>query len=324
LISEASATSGADRVVRVILPQTAAESVGAVLMDLLGPFEQKMVAGGTAGTRPGDPGRGGPDETGQMVALIFYPAAGVQPTLEGILASLPPGLHGSTQVRDVRVEMGYVPRDWVDGWRDHFRPMLIGAVRIRPPWEPPLPAPVDVVIDPGMGFGTGLHPTTRGALRLLQEGAGEAQARGRSRGPLVHAGTGSGVLAIAAAKLGWARVLAFDNDPDALRSARANVEANKVGGLVEVYERDVAGAQLVWFERATVLANMTLEPVTALVRRLAAQPLAGRLVAAGILAGMQERELVRTAHDCGFAPRLRVHEEEWVSVELVPTPRPGE
>jgi ribosomal protein L11 methyltransferase len=324
LITEVSATGGADRVVRVILPETVAESVGAVLMDLLGPFEQKMVAGGTAGTGPNDPGAGGPAEPGRMVALIFYPGVGVRPTLEGILASLPPGLRGSPQVRDVRVETGYVPRDWVDGWRDHFQPVLIGAVRIRPPWEPPLPAPVDVVIDPGMGFGTGLHPTTRGALRLLQDGAGGAQASVWSRGPLIDAGTGSGVLAIAAAKLGWAPVLAFDNDPEALRSARANVEANEVEGSVEVYERDVADAPLVWFERATVLANMTLEPVIALVRRLAAQPLAGRLVAAGILAGTQERELVRTARDCGFASRLRVREGEWASVELVPTSRSGE
>ncbi len=133
-------------------------------------------------------------------------------------------------------------RDWVEGWRLHFRPVVIGVVRIRPPWESEgdLPAGfVDVVINPGLGFGTGLHPTTRGVLRLLQEEGGErvapvgGRSLRRSKGPLVDVGTGSGVLAIAAAKLGWAPILAFDNDSAALVSARANIEANGVRDVVQ-------------------------------------------------------------------------------------------
>ena len=260
------------------------------------------------------------------------------------------------------LETRSVSRDWVEGWRAHFRPIVIGAVRIRPPWEPEPGEDlgeglVDVVINPGLGFGTGLHPTTRGVLQLLQgeEGDGAAplggQPRSRPRGPLVDAGTGSGVLAIAAAKLGWGPILAFDDDAAALVSTRENIVANGVQDVVEVHEIGVADAPGGWFEGATVVANMTLEPVSVLLRRLgvraarsgsglgdtdargvgrapspgtdagAPQPESGcptRLVVSGILAGAQQRELLRTARQSGFVPGGRVSEDEWVSLELLP------
>ena len=195
---------------------------------------------------------------------------------------------------------------------------------------------MEVVINPGLGFGTGLHPTTRGTLRLLQEGtrraagsAAEPAARSQAgcvagRGSLVDVGTGSGILAIAAAKLGWAPVVALDNDPVALVSARENAAANGVQDDVEIHEVDAVGADERWFAEATVLANMTLEPVSLLVRRLAggaARP--RRLVVSGILAGSQEERLIFTARESGFTPGARVYEEEWVSLELLPEPAEG-
>jgi ribosomal protein L11 methyltransferase len=186
-----------------------------------------------------------------------------------------------------------------------------------------------VVINPGLGFGTGLHPTTRGTLHLLQNPGNLDGSAQPLLGPLVDAGTGSGILAIAAAKLGWGPVFAFDNDPVALVSARENIVANGVGGIVEVHQTDVAGASPYWFAGATVLANMTLEPVVALVRRLApdqgswgrmGSPASGptRLVVSGILEGAQERELAGVARLCGFVQGRRMQEAEWVSVELLP------
>ncbi len=336
----AGGSDGVDRALRVTLPEGLAEMAGAVLMDLLGPFERE------------DACRDGAS------ALVFYPAADVAPSLDDLLAALPAGL---TEPNLIKLEIRDVPRDWVDGWRDHFRPIIVGGVRIRPPWEPAAPgaAPVDVVINPGLGFGTGLHPTTRGTLRLLQlpprqgsarrRRAARSQAAGQRpdrsgewpRGPLVDAGTGSGILAIASAKLGWGPIVAFDNDPVALVSARENIEANGVQATVEVHEVDVAGAAPEWFVGANVVANMTLEPVLALIRKLgcgaageaaavpgsiapgstATRQAAGlplRLVVSGILAGSQEFEVLRVAQECGFRPGQRLYEAEWASLELLP------
>ena len=300
---------GTDRALRITVLASSAEVVGAVLMALLGPFEQK------------------PDlnDPGGKVTLIFYPGPETKVTRDDIWAALPPGVCPG-DAGSLRVETASVSRDWVEGWRTHFHPIVIGVVRIRPPWESKgdLTAGfVDVVINPGLGFGTGLHPTTRGVLRLLQEEGGErvAPVGGRSprhsRGPLVDVGTGSGVLAIAAAKLGWAPILAFDNDSAALVSARANIEANGVRDMVQVHEAEVAEASMDWFEGATVLANMTLDPVSVLLERLGGS---ARVLVSGILAGAQERELLRTAGHSGFIPGSRIYEDEWVSLELLPMP----
>lgn len=323
---------GVDRALRLTVPSELAETAGAVLMDLLGPFEEQ-------------PGR-------DATTLVFYPACdpatGEPPPFEDVLATLPAELRASGRVQ---IETRDVSRDWVDGWKDHFRPIVIGRVRIRPPWEPALEsaapggtgldraapdgaAPdgaglVDVVINPGLGFGTGLHATTRGTLQLLQRVPGGRAAQGQPLGPVVDAGTGSGILAIAAAKLGWGPVFAFDNDPVALISARENVEANAVQGVVEIDQADIQEAAAAWFAGATVLANMTLAPVTALLRRLAllegpwsgggvegARP--ARVVVSGILSGPQEVKLLDEARLHGLAPGERIYEDEWVSMEFAP------
>jgi len=307
-------------------------------MDLLGPFEMEIVGAkppqGLAGGRGADQAAGGGDQavggTDTLVTLVFYPSdspAGAAVSADEVLAALPPEVAALGQVS---IETREVSRDWVEGWRDHFRPIVIDEVRIRPPWEPPPPGRdlVDVVINPGLGFGTGLHPTTRGVLHLLQN-AGNLDGAGRPLlGPLVDAGTGSGILAIAAAKLGWGPVFAFDNDAVALVSARENVAANAVGTIVEVHQADIEGASPYWFAGATVLANMTLEPVLALIRRLAhgqgswdgvGSSASGptRLVVSGILEGAQELELLGVSNLCGFVQGRRMQEAEWVSLELL-------
>ncbi len=304
-----------DRSVRVSVPQSLAEEAGAILMDVLGPFEEErpQAAAGFPcwpGSEPAS-GTGGGAAADDRVVLVFYPPADGPSTRADILSLLPdefaaPGV--------LEVEAGSVARDWVEGWRDHFRPIVIGRVRIRPPWEaaPDDGGLVDVMINPGLGFGTGLHPTTRGTLLLLQEGL-------PAGGPLVDVGTGSGILAIAAARSGWGPVVALDNDPVALVSARENVAENGVQDRVEVYEADTDSSQERWFDGATVLANMTMEPVSLLLRRLAtlaARPV--RLVVSGILAGSQEEQIMLIAHQSGFTPGRREYEGEWVSFELLP------
>ena len=114
---------------------------------------------------------------------------------------------------------------WEDAWREFHHGVLVGRLWVGPPWEPAPAGAVPVVIDPGRAFGTGAHPTTRLCLELLQEVEPTS---------LLDVGCGSGVLSIAAAKLGFAPVGAFDLDEVAMETTAANAEANDVG--VEVLD----------------------------------------------------------------------------------------
>ncbi len=125
----------------------------------------------------------------------------------------------------IEVSATEIPDDWADRWRDFHQPLLVGGrLWLRPSWEPPRRGAVDVVVDPGQAFGTGAHPTTRLCLELLLELA----AAGGAAGPLTDLGSGSGVLAIAAAKLGWSPVSGYDHEQAAIEAATANAAANGV------------------------------------------------------------------------------------------------
>ena len=127
--------------------------------------------------------------------------------------------------RPIEVSSTEIPDDWADRWRDFHKPLLVGErLWLRPSWEPQREGAIDVVVDPGQAFGTGAHPTTRLCLEYLLElaDAGEAS------GPLVDLGTGSGVLAIAAAKLGWSPVVGYDHEAAAIEASAANAGANGV------------------------------------------------------------------------------------------------
>lgn len=125
----------------------------------------------------------------------------------------------------VEVSATEVPDDWADRWRDFHKPLLVAdRLWLRPSWEPPRDGAIDLVVDPGRAFGTGAHPTTRlclGYLLELEQGGG-------AQGPLTDLGCGSGVLAIAAAKLGWSPVNGYDHEPAAIEAAAANATANNV------------------------------------------------------------------------------------------------
>jgi len=122
-----------------------------------------------------------------------------------------------------------VPDDWADRWTDFHRPIEVGKIGVRPSWWDAKGGLIDVVVDPGRAFGTGGHPTTRLCLALLQV---LADADGAS-GPLADWGTGSGVLAIAAAKLGWGPITGCDREQAALEAATANAAANGVEFAIE-------------------------------------------------------------------------------------------
>jgi ribosomal protein L11 methyltransferase len=180
---------------------------------------------------------------------------------------------------------------WERAWHDHLRPVTVGAITVRPPWLPGRPD--DLVIDPGLTFGLAAHPTTRMCLELLQA---------LPPGPLADWGCGSGVLAIAAARLGFAPVHAIEIDPAAAAMARANAAAN--GVEIDVVRGD---ARLSAPYAETVVANLTLPVFGALeIRRPPST-----LIASGILAG-------QTVKLPGLVERERREAYGWAAVVLEP------
>ena len=158
------------------------------------------------------------EERGEgYVEYAIYGGEGELPELGEVEAAA-----GDSLVEVVATE---VPDDWADRWQDFHKPLLVGGrLWLRPSWEEPREGMIDLVVDPGQAFGTGAHPTTRLCLELLLELA-EA---GEAGGPLTDLGTGSGVLAIAAAKLGWGPVRGYDHEQTAIEAAAANAAANGV------------------------------------------------------------------------------------------------
>ncbi|MCS7178070.1 MAG: 50S ribosomal protein L11 methyltransferase [Anaerolineae bacterium] len=201
--------------------------------------------------------------------------------------------------------------DWAEAWKQHLTILHVGRrLVIRPSWLPYTPAEGEVVVelDPGMAFGTGTHPTTQMCLLALEEHV-------RPGARVLDLGTGSGILAIAAAKLGARRVLALDTDPQAVAVARENIRRNGVADRVRVARGSLPQA----FGRfdlvvVNILARVLVEMAEqGLARRLA---LEGRLVAAGLLAG-QEDEVRNAFQQAGLSVVGRQQIEDWVALEAI-------
>jgi ribosomal protein L11 methyltransferase len=189
------------------------------------------------------------------VEYAIYGGEGELPELGEIEAAAGDGLVGVVATE--------VPDDWADRWQDFHKPLLVGGrLWLRPSWEEPREDTIDVVVDPGRAFGTGAHPTTRLCLELLLDLA-EA---GEASGPLTDLGTGSGVLAIAAAKLGWHPVRGYDHEQAAIEAARANAEINGVELELECVNLR---------ERLPELAPTTVANMTAPLLRAVAGQLCG-------------------------------------------------
>jgi ribosomal protein L11 methyltransferase len=156
-----------------------------------------------------------------------------------------------------------VETGWQERWRMFHRPARVGPLWIGPPWERSA-GPLAVTIDPGRAFGTGAHPTTRLCLELLLE---------LRPASLLDVGCGSGVLSLAAARLGFAPVFALDHDPAAVEAAKRNAEAN--GVTLDVRRADALSEELP--AAAVTVANVTGE----LVRRLAPRLGSGFLISSG-------------------------------------------
>lgn len=193
------------------------------------------------------------------------------------------GLAPVSELRTREVE----EEDWANAWKEHFHPLRIGRrIVIRPSWRQFDARPSDVVVDldPGMAFGTGLHPTTRMVLEAMEN-------RVPIGGRVFDVGTGSGILAVAAAKLGAGEVLAVDSDPVAVRVAAENAALNGVGGVVTVRQ---GSAESGTGDYDVVLANIVASVIAGLAHQLAARLAAsGTLIASGIIA--ERRSMVDAA-----------------------------
>ncbi len=239
-------------------------------------------------------------DLGDRVEYAIYGAPGELPEL--------PELHAAAGEALVEVVSSEVPDDWEQRWRRFHKPVEIGGrLRVRPPWEPSRAGLPEVVIDPGSAFGTGAHPTTRLCLELLLEL--------EPRGPVLDLGCGSGVLAIAAARLGWEPVGAVDHDPAAVRATADNARANDVE--VEVRRGDLRDVPppLPGGAGSLVLANL-LRPLLLGLAPGLRDALPGALIAGGLLRE-QADEVAAAFAQRGLRAALRRDEDDWSALLLL-------
>jgi ribosomal protein L11 methyltransferase len=218
------------------------------------------------------------------------------------------------QIRVVREE------DWAHAWKQFYKPMRIGRrVVLKPSWEHFTANPDDLVVelDPGMAFGTGLHPSTRLCVTALEDYV-------RPGDQVLDLGTGSGVLAIVAAKLGAASVVATDIDPIAVKVAAENVAINGLAlapaGPIDVRKESVPSGMSGRFQ--VIVANILAEVLVGLFEGRydnvpLAEPLApgGYLILAGIIEEKEDRVAVAAVQQ-GLKLVDRRHETDWVALTV--------
>jgi ribosomal protein L11 methyltransferase len=200
---------------------------------------------------------------------------------------------------------------WTEAWKEHYVPQRIGRIVVVPSWieEPARPGEVRLVLDPGMAFGTGLHPTTRGCLELLQQTEPMPS-------PVLDVGTGSGILAIAALALGAGSAVGVDTDELAVDAARANAGRNGFGERFRAIHGSIV--EVPGDRYPLVLANLVaailLREAASLAARLAPE---GVLIASGIIEP-RAIEVIEAMRAAGLAVDARRDDGEWVSLRLRP------
>lgn len=262
--------------------------------------------------------RTAPAERSVVAAVLFAEGAGgVQEDGDFLVTHFPPGTDSRQLERVLKsaapqatIEIGETPNDdWSESWKKGIRAHTLGALTVTPPWLASEYSPASsVVIEPAAGFGTGEHPSTRSVVRLMQ--------RVIRRGDVVaDLGSGSGVLSIAAAKLGAGRVVAIEMDEDSNENAALNISMNDVGDAVTLLPGDagvllplVAPVQLVL---ANIISSVLLELLPGI--RDALTP-GGHAVLAGLL--FTEREMMLPRFGDEWRVVAEDHEGDWWAVLL--------
>ena len=202
--------------------------------------------------------------------------------------------------------------DWAEGWKQYFKPRKVGRrIVVAPTWEAYTPSGDEIVvrIDPGMAFGTGQHETTTLCVQALEDVLPRYP-----RARVLDVGTGSGILAICAVKLGATSALGTDNDPEAVTAAGENVAVNELGKVVEISGE--TNFQKLPGEFPIVVANILAETLIALAPGLKGRLApGGTLILSGILAHLAQN-VTRAYQEIGFgAPDVR-RDGEWVCLVI--------
>jgi ribosomal protein L11 methyltransferase len=201
--------------------------------------------------------------------------------------------------------------DWADAWKSHFPVLRVGRrLVIRPTWREHDAAADDVVLalDPGMAFGTGLHPTTRLCLAALEQLADAGHVSGVR---VLDVGSGSGILSVAAGRLGAARVVAVDTDPIAVESTAANATLNGLETLIDARRGSVPVADAPFdLVLANLIASLLVELAPALRQSVVA---GGRVLASGIFIDRTD-EVVKAFAEAGLREVERLQEGDWVAL----------
>ena len=257
-----------------------------------------------------EPGVGQTPLWHEMTLTALFDGGAVPELLLHALAAVDDGIDWSrAQFREV------ADQDWERAWMDRYEPLQFGRRTWIVPWDHELPAGADVPdsavvrLDPGLAFGSGTHPTTALCLAWLDRLADEGVLAGAD---VLDFGCGSGILALAALKLGAARAVGIDNDPQALTATADNARRNGVEDRLAVYLPEAEPAATY----PVVVANILASALVALVGRLAARVAPGGTIAlSGILAGQEDEVL---ASYTPYFDALRVERlEDWIRISGV-------
>lgn len=257
-----------------------------------------------------EPGVGQTPLWNALVLTALFPAEADALLLLAALESFDPGLDW-TQASFRTVE----DQDWERAWLDQFKPMRFGTRTFIVPWNHALPEGADtpdaavVRLDPGLAFGSGTHPTTALCLQWLDRLAAQGELQGHA---VLDFGCGSGILALAALKLGAARAVGVDNDPQALLATADNAERNGVAGRLSVHlpeDEPVATYPI-------VVANILASALDSLAETLASRVASGgRIALSGILHGQEGELLLRYAR--WFDGLAATQDGDWMRIDGV-------
>ena len=243
-----------------------------------------------------------PGETPIWPELILTALFEADANVELVISALENSIHPFTDLKSEILE----DQDWERAWMNDFKPMQFGKhLWICPSWqEPPNPDAINLMLDPGLAFGTGTHPTTALCLEWLDAHPPKGQL-------VIDYGCGSGILAIAALKLGARHCWGIDIDPQALTASRDNAEKNNVGDA-HFYVADPDGLPPVTAD--LVIANILSGPLVELATELNAlvKP-GGQIVLSGIL--QEQADSVLKAYSQWFEMQPPVTREDWVRLE---------